>query len=344
MVKVERGPLEVLDWATVADREDWSDLLLGNGFSVNLSSKFGYSSLYAESEMSDACRACFEEMGQENFEEMLVKLRDAGRLANILGMDPGPFDEQYTAAREALFMAVRATHVEWQAFKNRSSDVARGLQEYSRLFTTNYDLLPYWALLSEKGIPFYDFFWNEGATFSAENVTPYQDHLRVYYLHGALFLGRSGEGVERKLRASEGGPSGLLAAALRLLERGGDEYPLFVSEGTSKQKEESISASAYLQFCWNELSESTNPLVILGHGLGDSDNHLLESVGRTSRKIAVSIHGESDYRLMARALEGFKGCDVTFFDSRTHPLCLPSLNCDSPVAAGSTAVDWVPSI
>jgi hypothetical protein len=40
-----------------------------------------------------------------------------------------------------------------------------GAQESGNIFTTNYDLIPYWATMHEDVWRFRDMFWGEGNTF-----------------------------------------------------------------------------------------------------------------------------------------------------------------------------------
>ena len=106
-----------------------------------------------------------------------------------------------------------------------------------------------------------------------------------------------------------------------------DALPLFVSEGTSGQKLASIHRSDYLSFLFGEFSKDNGPIVIFGHALGESDQHIADVLNsETKRPIAISILKRGDVRQKkASIIDSLPKADLCFFDASTHPLGSPKL-------------------
>src|SRR5690606_1105992 len=104
------------------------------------------------------------------------------------------------------------------------------------------------------------------------------------------------------------------------------DFPHFISEGTSAQKLKVIRSSEYLRFALSEFKNSDRRLVILGHGLADVDQHLIDGMKQAdwkNRKIAISIHPNfcTDIKATKHALAAkLPNAKLEFFDSTTHPL------------------------
>jgi hypothetical protein len=128
------------------------------------------------------------------------------------------------------------------------------LARYRTVFTTNYDLLNYWAIQhSPQAID--DLFQGPEPGFDLSATAT--DKTRLLYLHGGLHLVRNQDGTARKLMSTEGTLLGSFAInnTIKTL----DDVPLFVNEGPSADKLKTIRSSDYLSFCYDQL---------LGHGEG----------------------------------------------------------------------------
>jgi hypothetical protein len=97
------------------------------------------------------------------------------------------------------------------------------LSKFTRVYTTNYDLLLYWTIIYKKE-RFRDYFWGRNLMFDLADVGVRENKTRVFYLHGAAF-----EGV-KKIRAQR---ADLLAQIYRNLRKG--KVPVFVSEGRTRR-------------------------------------------------------------------------------------------------------------
>jgi hypothetical protein len=76
------------------------------------------------------------------------------------GVDATAFPDLYSQIQQGLFEAVGHVHVPWEDVIDQTLPQIRAeLRQYRRVFSTNYDLLVYWAMMCE-GDPndFRDFF------------------------------------------------------------------------------------------------------------------------------------------------------------------------------------------
>ena len=191
---------------------------------------------------------------------------------------------------------------------------------HGAVFTSNYDLLLYWALMHEgnQGAPLKDLFWGDGRTFDeldteVNNATP------VYWLHGGVHLETLSSGVVRK-RVGQGA---------NLLDTfGGGAVPLMITEGTGNEKRKTIMQSPYLNHAFLELARHHDSVTIVGHSLNPaSDGHIVDALKvSTPSRIAISIHqpepGTVDElwgKVSGMFPEG--GVDIHVFDAATHPAC-----------------------
>ena len=119
----------------------------------------------------------------------------------------------------------------------------------------------------------------------------------VFYPHGNLILARGYVENEIKLQT---GQNGLLET---ILEHWQSErvVPLFVSEGTSGQKIQSIHNSYYLSTVYHEVlpmvGRRRGTLVIFGWGFGEHDLHILAKISTyrfPPRKVAVSVYDQNE--------------------------------------------------
>jgi len=115
------------------------------------------------------------------------------------------------------------------------------LLEFDTVYTTNYDLLVYWAVMTDRPSDFRDFFWGPDASFDPDDVSTAAGVTRILYLHGALHLYTLADGGTAKLTA--GGRNLLSKRSART-----STVPLFVCEGHSRDKRIAIARSDYLSF------------------------------------------------------------------------------------------------
>lgn len=317
-------------WSEVEDGTKWPTLLVGNGASVNLWGDFAYPSLYERANLSAVAKAVFADLGVTNFETVLEAIHHAHVVAEALGNTITAIDAQYEQLRDALFAAIHGVHINWSKFTTDKFDKIAGvIQDHEAVYTTNYDLCMYWARVDAadriKKRDVIDFFWNE-YMFDPESVE-IRHRTAMYYLHGAIHLWQDDRGNNGKwTNASDGN---LLSLAANY-PPGSSKLPLFVSEGSSKAKLQTIGRSPYLSFCLDSLRDDQENTVIFGHSLGEQDKHIIAALNKGApRDVAVSIYPRTDNQWIiqekARITQLLSENKPRFFDSTTHPLGNPSL-------------------
>jgi hypothetical protein len=330
----------LLDWSAVPDRFKKGALLLGNGASRVVWDKFKYPSLFDEAKtrishpLSVEDQKFFADFKTENFEQILSALSTAVSVSTILGQDPQAIQQiqqRYRSIQRALVEAVNSVHIKRHKLPDVNLEqIRKALLSYDVVYTTNYDLINYWAImLNDDAKGFKDFFWSGPSldSFDILDTKVPPNVTKVIYLHGGLHLYHfPTTGRSHKMRK---------VSTSNLLRQFGSlpvgAVPLFVSEGTADQKKISISRSSYLSFAYDHFRQYSGPLVVFGHSLGDSDEHLVDVIKQWgNRPIAISVVNDPN----PKAITAFKGflnkriprAQLIFFDAKTHPLGDPKLN------------------
>lgn len=321
------------DWKALRATTPFSALLVGNGASRAVWDDFGYDSLFEnartveEKPLSPSELSVFEAMQTRSFEQVLGALKTTSRVNKALAVSSAAPRNRYYAIKEALINTVHAVHIPWRLVQASSlAMISQELSCYPTVFTTNYDLLNYWAIQHQPdGIS--DLFHGAGPSFDLSASTT--DKTRLLYLHGGLHLVRNQDGTARKLTSTEGTLLGSFAInnTIKTL----DDVPLFVSEGSSEDKLKTIRSSDYLSFCYDQLLHQHDGLCIFGHSLGKQDAHLIHALRQARpNTVAISIYPrsaafiQSQKRHYAKVFEG-TGVELRFFDSKSHALGNPVL-------------------
>lgn len=323
------------DWNDLRAEVAYSGLLIGNGASRAIWEGFAYESLY-ELARSGKQRysltpddiALFEKLETQNFERVLAALATTRQVGEALCFDEPKLDQCYVNIQRSLVEAVRSKHIPWGILPgNHLALIKKELLEYSIVYSTNYDLILYWALMHQGAAGFKDFFWS-GHFDLADTELWGSKSTVVLYLHGGLHLYRTLDGYAVKRQAEAG---------RNLLDLFGTPWdleatPLFISEGTARQKLESIYRSDYLAFAYSQLVHHRGPLCVFGHSLGESDQHIVDAIKKARvRDVAISVlPGESDKVIEAKADAHKKLPEVSlrFYDSTSHPLGNDGLKVD----------------
>lgn len=312
-------------------------ILLGNGASISVYNRFAYPSLkelvMGQPLLSDDGKKIFKCIGTDNFETILRMVSDATRVNEILGIENEKTKNVYEEIRKSLASAVQNIHPPHDDVTAKIGLIYDFISQFKRIISLNYDLLIYWAIMhgnsnNADGCKIKDCF-GTGGVFSTdwkELETPIRSEQKcplVFYPHGNLALVRDMSGNETK--TSSGG-AGLLETILDAWEQPGS-VPIFVSEGSSVQKQKSIRSSDYLSTVYNGvLATLPAQLVIYGWNLGEADQHILKGVSKSPiQHVAVSVYRNSDQdeqnycsRVLGKLSEVLRTeCKVTFFDSES---------------------------
>lgn len=298
---------EVITYQEVLGRlSKTKHLLLGNGFSIACDKRFSYPNLFAEAVktgLSKPARVAFEILGTNNFEGILRLLEDSSDVARIY--DEGStkrlrmlLAKDLKTIKKTLVSVIARTHLSHPGAidmdrRNRCVDF---FAPYKEIFTTNYDLLPYWiSMHDQERLKMQD-------GFRAPEDDPDSDYLvfsetigrnnGTIFLHGGLHLYMD-KGEIRKYSWKRSGQR------LTDLIKGGldsGKYPIFVAEGDSDKKRSQISRNGYLSYCFGKFQRIQNELVIFGHSLGDSDRHIIDEIVHNEKinQLFISLYGAKD--------------------------------------------------
>ena len=318
-------------------------LLLGNGFSIACDPIFRYQSLYdlaVAAGLSQNAQAAFWRLGTNNFEGVLRLLEDAHWLCAEYGIEHpnsahvlGDID----IVKNTLVQAVTASHLEHSGcIPEEKKQAARDfLRPFHNIFTTNYDLLLYWSVLSGTKVSHGDGFRSDEEDPQAPYVV-FTERLGasrgIFFLHGALHLYVNG-GQLRK-HCWNRTQRHLTEQIRESLSKA--EYPLIVAEGSPEKKLEQIERNGYLWYALDKLHRIEGPLVVYGHSLGPSDQHIVNAIGAAENlnRVFVSLHGDPDsasnlqVRAAVQRMKAVRGArialrgrgrelEVTFFDAES---------------------------
>lgn len=280
-----------------------SHLLVGNGFSIACDPIFRYQNLYEiaiGAGLSTRAQEVFNYLGTNNFEGVLRLLDDAAKVSAIYAAPPACGEAMMADSaivKNALVNAVATSHLEHSGLvaSDRKERALQFLTIFHNIFTTNYDLLTYWVIMSADGYPpFQDGF--RAPDDPDEPYVVFTERLGsskgLYYLHGALHLHLSGGELRKHTWCRTG---------VRLTDQireglAQQRYPLFVAEGSADRKLEQIQRHGYLWYSLDKLSRIKGPLVVYGHALGSSDAHIVDAIAcnRDLPAVFIGLFGSED--------------------------------------------------
>lgn len=331
-------------------------LILGNGFSIACKPDiFAYGSLFEEAKktMSKELAAIFAAMGTQDFEEVIRALQHAAAIVSV-------YRPKFTTTQRLLLSdadklkkdLVEAVAGRHPARPNEISDnryhacrtflanfIGDGVG--GKIYTMNYDLLLYWAVMHEEEDPANlislqhdDGFRKDGDDYDAPYVEWQGEGAAhgqcIHYLHGALHLFDAGHQLQKYTWVNTG--KALVDQANEALKN--NFFPLFVAEGDSKSKLTKIQHSAYLHHCFKSFagvcqtgSRNGTALFVYGHSFAKNDAHVLDQIGHGKiSHIFVSIYGDPGSktnlairagveRIAALRPKIFTGLKFDFFDA-----------------------------
>ncbi|WP_191561622.1 DUF4917 family protein [Metabacillus idriensis] len=297
-------------------------LLIGNGFSIGLWKDFNYSSLYDNQKdtLDFKDRRLFEELHTTNFEYVLENIKRAISINKIFSYETDELFVSYERIKRALINGVVNVHPNnFDIQLNNGIDSNYTFSIFTKsIFTTNYDLIPYWlhVKLHNQHRTINDFFRRNGLYYL--NFTPKKndDSLNLFYLHGGLHLYVNEENIIEKVRKN--GHEFLIDAVTESMEK--NNIPLYVSEGKWEDKLEQIQSNKYLRFCYNSLKDISGHLTIYGHDLNESaDKHIVDAI--INSNVDVIAYGIYDLdrkeATSERIRSYFPEKEIYFFNSRT---------------------------
>lgn len=325
----------ISQWNDIKDTYINGSLIIGNGASMALHSKFGFSSLKEEAEklklFNEDISKLFTEFDTCDFELILRLVWHAKLVNQHLGIVDQKIDSAYENIKKALIEVVNEVHCEHAEIVNQLPQLYKFIKSFKTIVSLNYDLILYWILMygnkEKDGHQFKDCF-QRGGIFSDDWEAmrkPIRNEKKVtltFYQHGNLSIFRDAKNFESKLRANN--ESTLLNIITE--QWVDDKIPLFIAEGTGDKKKESIRSSSYLSTIFFEvlpklLNNDTN-LVIYGWGMGDQEAHLIDKIFKNKQtgKVAISTYSkdQNECHKICRLIKKIApNIEVEFFDSQS---------------------------
>jgi hypothetical protein len=289
-------------------------VLLGNGFSrAYRDDIFSYDALFNRANFSGASptvRDVFQALQTRDFEIVIKALRQAAQLwpvyspadSNVIRQ----LESDANALRDLLAKTIAGSH------PDRPSDIPDEkyaacrtfLSQFKNIYTVNYDLLLYWALMHEEIPPAIrcDDGFRQPEDGPVEYVTWDVQNTGlqcVFYLHGALHIFDAGHELQKFTWSNTG--VALIDQIRQALDT--NRFPLFVAEGSADSKLDRIQHSGFLNRAFRSFGEIRGSLLVFGLSFGDSDEHILRLLDKGKQgQIFVSLYGDPNSESNARIL------------------------------------------
>lgn len=290
----------IFEWQEIAEDYYGGSLLLGNGASMSIDNRFGYSSLVDHARenglFTQDIQQLFEFFNTTDFELVLRLVWQASNVNRALLILDHRTHAAYVRVRECLIKSVRNVHPEYQEISEHIPVLYRFLKNFKTVVSLNYDLILYWSIMYGVDVQdkhslkdcFIHGQFHENWRQLREPIYGNTSTTLAFYPHGSLVLCRNN--VESEFKVIRNG-NGLLESILQAW-KSEQVVPLFVSEGTSQQKINSIQSSSYLNTVYREVLTTLEPsLVIYGWGLWEQDLYILQRIASAQvRKVAVSVY------------------------------------------------------
>lgn len=283
-------------------RSNRRKIVLGNGFSIALRPDiFSYTALRERARpdgVTPAAWRVFEVLKTSDFEVVMRGLLTASELVREFG---GPADladgmmADVAALREVLVQTIALSHPNhpFEIDEHRYRACREFLSSFEIIYSLNYDLLLYWALMQEFEP---DIKCDDGFRYAEVDEATYvtwDPHTvgeqNVYYLHGALHLFDAGSELQKFTWSK---------THLRLIEQiraamEDGKFPHFVAESSSQEKLSRIRHSAYLGRGERSLYSIGGDLFTFGFAMSENDAHILRAIRKNKvRNLFVGLYGD----------------------------------------------------
>lgn len=277
---------------------------LGNGFSIACRPDiFTYGALFDRADfnsLSHGAKSLFERLETTDFERVIEALRSSAAIVDAYPPGDNASAEAMLSdaelLKETLVTAVAGSH---PALLSEISDDSysacrRFLSQFDTVYTLNYDLLTYWAIMQQELEPKVKF--NDGFRTPEDGVAPYvvweldnNYSQNFFYLHGALHFYDAGSELQKYTWVNTGKKlTDQIRSALST-----DKFPIFVSEGSSEEKLTRIKHNAYLARAFRSFSSISGSLFVYGHSLARNDEHFLSLIERGKiKRVFVGLYGD----------------------------------------------------
>ena len=291
---------KILSYDDVINKSEGTkrNLLLGNGFSMAYDSKrFSYTSLLSNAintgiiKENSPLHKAFILMKTEDFETIVKALENASYILKAYNYETiTKIKRDANSLKKFLVKVITNNHPDkcTDILDSEYTAAISFISKYERIFTLNYDLLLYWTTMKYKELietKQIDGILNVSDGFaSGDQTDEYVQFIgsepHILYLHGGLHIFDKGDALVKNTYSRTDIP--LKEQTLQNLNK--NIYPVFISEGTSKQKLSKIMHNAYLNVCYRRLEKlSCNmSLIIFGTKLTSGDQHIRDAIMRSN--------------------------------------------------------------
>ena len=200
---------------------------------------------------------------------------------------------EYTLLRNALVRAIADSHPLDQSVLPPAmlEAISEFFTQFNALFTTNYDLLTYWAILANPArTTITDLFAPQSQQILRYDAMNFPTRTPLRYLHGALHLVQRGPNVEKLSWIRSGVP--LIQQIHQRIAIG--EAPAIIVEGSADRKWQRIHENPYLTDSYIAFHRVAGVLVTYGWGFNLQDQHLVDAILRNQNltEIWISVYGD----------------------------------------------------
>jgi hypothetical protein len=300
-------------------------ILLGNGFSIAQGgAQFSYSNLLERCglEFDSPIRKVFQTLNTVDFEEVMRALEHAAQIETAYGDNDRSkrFQLDSNVTRESLIHAIREVHpgIQFDIPDEQRNACGAFLQNFTSIFTLNYDLLLYWVILKLEVRRHSDGF-GLGEEVGGFRIFQTDAHCTTHYLHGALHLFLDDQLETRKRILTNTTIIEDIALTIRATKR----MPLFVAEGSASQKMAKINAVPYLRHSYERLTEIEGSVFIFGHSASDNDRHVYDAIFKSKiNNLFFCVHRPDRnwapvHERLARYGNRRRNIDIIYVDAET---------------------------
>jgi hypothetical protein len=306
-----------------AQHEGNKHILLGNGFSMELNKNtFSYTALHEKAlsllkgEDKEKTAQLFNQANSSDFELVLKQINNA---INLIKIECPQNTEilkklkyRYEKIRDCLIETISKNH------PSRPSEIEdwqydacqKFIKNFKNIYTINYDLTLYWALMHnyiENSTTNFIKEYSDGFSFSQNLDETYVvwdikqgEAPKLQYLHGALHIFDSGDEIIKYTWKNTG------EALVDQIKESIDNkiFPIFISEGTAENKISRIQHSSILSKGYRSLSSIGGTLFTFGFSFSDNDQHIIDAIFNSKIKnLFIGVHQGKIPQMLANKIK-----------------------------------------
>lgn len=278
-------------------------LMLGNGFSISLFPNIFNYKVLSEKIKSEKIIKLFKSLKTNDFEYVLRKLTETSNLLRCYKSSKDillEIESDITELKSTLINVISTSHPEnpssiKEEQYNSCFEFLKNFDE-GKKYTFNYDLLLYWVYMHFLDDKDNKLKCDDGFRFPEEDQSIVtweigREHKQnIYYIHGAMHIFSNGSEIEKYTWVNNN--KTITEQIKESLEK--SKYPVFITEGSKKQKQSRINNNSYLGRCFSSIKGIRNNLFIYGHSLRDEDDHIFDFMNSNSKvsDIFISLYGD----------------------------------------------------